>query len=102
MEARGFREAYDSIKENNAELIGVSPDSDETLKKYRAKMQLPYLLAGDPDKEIIKAWGINKRFGVKRVTVVIEKGGQVRNVAHHEFLIPKHISGALKVLKGMT
>ena len=73
MEARGFRKAYDEIRSLQADVVGVSPDSAPTLKRYVAENNLPFGFASDADKRIARAWGATRRItgGIKRVTFVV-------------------------------
>ena len=50
----------------DAEILGVSPDSTDSHKKFIAKHNLNIKLLSDTDKEMMKAygaWGLKKNYG---------------------------------------
>ena len=55
----------------------------------------------DQDRSISGAFGIGGR-RQPRITFIIGKGGTIADVSKHEFLIPKHISEALEVVKKLN
>ena len=69
----------------NAIVLGVSPDSTESHRKFIAKHKLGVTLLSDPDKKILKkygAWGIKKSYGkesegVIRSTFLISPEGRL-------------------------
>ncbi len=65
-EAQDFSDLSDEFKKLNCEIIGVSPDSIESHKKFTEKFNLKINLLSDSPKELIKsceAWGIKKNYG---------------------------------------
>ncbi len=104
MEARGFRVAYPDIQRLNGEVIGVSPDSKETLARYAAEKELPFLFAPDPSKDLARGWGITRRLtgGIKRITVVIAPGGRVHRVIQHDLRIHLHVRESLEALEELA
>ena len=62
-----------NISNANAIILGISPDSPDKLKKWKAKKDLPYDLLSDPDHEVLEAWGAwgEKRIFGAKVTGVI-------------------------------
>lgn len=88
IEAEEFSRDYQSFKELDIEIIGISPDSDESHLKFRDKMKIPYMLASDPENEISKNYGVYglKKFmgkeylGVNRSTFLVDKSGKVVKV----------------------
>jgi len=93
-----FRDVYDELSNLNCEIIGVSYDAANRNRDFKTAYRLPYHLISDNDKSIARLFGVT-RFGgflpfVKRVTFVIDTGGIIRNVIHHEFNIDKHFEQA--------
>ena len=62
-EAEEFTKDYDKFRENEIEIIGISPDSEESHLKFREKLNIPYMLASDKDNEISKRYGV---YGLKK------------------------------------
>ena len=85
MEACEFRDAFPRFGEMDAIVIGVSPDSIESHRKFKKKYQLPFLLLSDPDHELANAFGVwkeksmygRKYMGIERTTVIIDRKGRV-------------------------
>ena len=63
IQAGEFTEIYEKYRENEIEIIGISPDSDESHIKFREKMNIPYMLASDKDNLISKKYGV---YGLKK------------------------------------
>ncbi len=53
-EMERFSEIYDQIKENNAEVIGVSVDSISTQKKFAEKYGNKFPVVSDKEKEFVR------------------------------------------------
>ena len=72
-------------------MIGISPDSVDSLIKFAEKESLNYTLASDQDKRVMKeygAYGMKMNYGkevegVIRSTVVVGKDGNVVHSAYN-------------------
>lgn len=79
-EACDFRDNFNRLK-NKAIVIGISPDSILSHKKFQEKQGLNFILGSDPEHKILEAfdaWGEKsmygkKYFGVIRSTFLIGK-----------------------------
>lgn len=84
-EANEFGELYDDFKEIDTVILGVSPDSIESHKKFIKKQDIPFLLLSDDEKEVAKKYGVYKEKGVlskiglglERSTFIIDKEGKL-------------------------
>jgi peroxiredoxin Q/BCP len=84
-EACEFRDAYDEFRERGADVLGVSPDTEASHAKFKAKHELPFTLLADPEHEVAEAYGVwtersmygRKFIGIKRSTFVIDADGNV-------------------------
>ncbi len=108
-EACNFRDEFPGFKKLKAVIIGVSPDSVESHKKFAEKYNLPFTLLSDEKKQVLEKYGVwkeksmygRKYMGVERSTFIIDKTGKVRKifrkvkVANHN----KEVMEALKELK---
>ena len=56
MQACKFRDAYDQVQAKNAVVLGVSPDSVESHRKFREALELPFNLLSDPNFDVIKEY----------------------------------------------
>lgn len=87
-EACNLRDNYSELANKGYEIIGVSPDSEESHQKFVSKYSLPFTLIADEDKSIMKAygaWGLKKMYGkeyegVLRTTYVIDENGEILKV----------------------
>ncbi len=69
-------------------MLGVSPDSVESHKKFRDKYELNFPLLADTDKKIVEAYGVwkeksmygKKYMGVERTTFVIDQAGKISHI----------------------
>ena len=84
-EACEFRDAYDRFREQGVEILGVSPDTEASHRKFKSKYELPFTLLADPDHEVAEAYDVWKEkrnygktyHGVERSTFVIDADGKI-------------------------
>ena len=84
-EACDFTETFNDYKKLNATVLGVSPDSTESHRRFIEKQNLGITLLSDPDKKVHKAygaWGLKKNYGkeyegVIRSTFIISPDGKI-------------------------
>lgn len=87
-EACSFRDAFAKFKKRGITVLGVSPDSETSHKKFEAKYKLPFTLLSDADRSIAEAYGVwgEKKFmgrtymGVHRTTFLIDEKGKIKKV----------------------
>lgn len=87
-EACNLRDNYDDLLEKGFRIVGVSADDIESHKKFKTKYKLPFPLVADPDKTIIKAYGVwgKKKFmgreytGILRTTFIISESGDIEKI----------------------
>jgi peroxiredoxin Q/BCP len=69
-------------------VLGVSPDSAESHRKFKVKYHLPVTLLADEDHAIAEAYGVwveknifgLKRMGIARTTFLIDPKGKISQV----------------------
>jgi peroxiredoxin Q/BCP len=87
-EACDFTSGIKDFEKLEAVILGCSPNSAESHRKFIAKYKLKVRLLSDPKHEVMEAYGAwgekvlygKKSVGVIRSTVIIDPEG---NVAHH-------------------
>lgn len=87
-EAMEFTRDYNKFKEAGIEIVGVSPDNEESHQKFRQKMGIPYQLVADIENKVSKDYGVyglknfmgREYMGVNRSTFLIDKTGKVVKV----------------------
>ncbi|MCE1174792.1 MAG: thioredoxin-dependent thiol peroxidase [Propionibacteriales bacterium] len=85
IEAKDFSEAVDQFAGAGYQVVGVSPDAPTKLAKFRDKEQLTFPLLGDPDREVLDAYGA---YGSKMLY-----GKEVTGVIRSTFLIDVDAAG---------
>jgi peroxiredoxin Q/BCP len=82
-QACGFRDRYPQITEQNAVILGVSPDNLESHRKFKTKYNLPFLLLADMDHRVAEAygvWGGPLQLGILRSHFVIDAQGRLEDI----------------------
>jgi peroxiredoxin Q/BCP len=105
-QACGFRDNYEVFTENNAVVLGISPDTPDKLAKWKAKENFPYLLLSDPDHAVAERYGVwgeksmygRKYMGIIRSHFVVDSDGNLED-AQVKISPKKSISEGLKRIK---
>ena len=66
-QACAFRDEFPRFENARAVVLGISADSPETLKQWKADKELPYDLLSDPQHKVIADWGA---WGVSLLKIV--------------------------------
>ncbi|MBN2086696.1 MAG: peroxiredoxin [Anaerolineales bacterium] len=82
-QACGFRDHYPKILERNAVVLGVSPDSAESHRKFKTKYDLPFVLLVDADHRVAQAYGAWSGPGMIRSHFVIDEKGVLADIQVH-------------------
>ncbi len=85
-EACGFRDLWKKFADRGVAVLGVSPDTPESHRKFTDKYRLPFPLLCDPDRKVMakyEAFGEKTMYGKKtqgviRSTVWIGPDGKVK------------------------
>lgn len=85
MEATEFSRDYKKFRDADIEIVGISPDDEESHQKFRAKMGMPYPLVADTENEVSKKYGVyglksfmgKEYMGVNRSTFLVDKSGRI-------------------------
>lgn len=87
-EACEFRDAYAEYAQAGVVVLGVSPDSPRSHKRFKEKHHLPFPLLADENHAVCEQYGVwgRKKFmgreyeGVLRTTFLIDPQGQIVQV----------------------
>lgn len=90
-QACGFRDSYPDVQEQNAVVLGVSPDDESSHVKFKNKYSLPFPLLVDEDHSISEAYGVwgeksmygKKYMGVTRSHFVIDEAGKILDARYN-------------------
>ena len=85
VEAEGFRDLYDEFKKLGAEIVGISKDTVKSHIKFKEKLNLPFELLADPEREVHKDFDVlkaGKMYGKDvirtiRSTFIFDKEGKL-------------------------
>lgn len=103
-EACDFRDNMARLT-TGAAVVGVSPDSVASHKKFREKQSIPFPLLSDPDKKTAEAYGAygektmygKKGMGIIRSTFLIDEEGVVKK-AWRAVKVAGHVDEVLEEL----
>ena len=74
-----YRDGDDRLDELGVEVLGISPQSVDSHKRFRDKHHLTVPLLADQDREVIKAYGVGAPGGmVRRSIFIVDPDGVVR------------------------
>ncbi len=74
-----YRDAADRLDELDAEVVGISPQSVDSHERFRAKHRLTVPLLADPERRVIRAYGVLGPAGmVRRSIFIVDPDGIVR------------------------
>ncbi len=105
-EACDFRDFFPDFKKLKAAVIGISPDSVESHKKFVQKLNLPFILLSDEKKEVVQKYGVwkeksmygKKYMGVERTTFVINEEGKIVKI-FPKVKVDGHVEEVIRALK---
>ncbi|WP_138420824.1 thioredoxin-dependent thiol peroxidase [Aquibacillus sediminis] len=105
-EACDFRDHHESFADLDAVILGVSPDSEESHKKFIEKHDLPFQLLVDEDHKLAEdygAWKLKKNFGkeymgIERSTFIIDKQGVLQK-EYRKVKVKGHVEEALQFIR---
>ena len=102
-EATEFARDYEKFKAKNIDILGISPDGEESHSKFKEKMNIPYHLVPDTDFTISKRYAVygprkfmgKEYIGVSRTTFLVDQNGVIIKI----FNKVKPLGHSLEVLQ---
>lgn len=87
-QACNLRDNIGALREKGIVVLGVSPDTEKSHKKFEAKFSLPFTLLVDTDLKMAKAFGVwawkkfmgHEYWGILRTTFLINEKGKIDHV----------------------
>jgi peroxiredoxin Q/BCP len=74
-----YRDAADRLDELDATVWGISPQSLDSHERFRSKYELTVPLLADPEREVIRAYGVLGPGGlIRRSIFIVDPEGTVR------------------------
>jgi thioredoxin-dependent peroxiredoxin len=104
-EACSFRDNIKVMERKGAVVIGVSTDGVESHAKFAKKYDLPFTLASDETKKLVKKYGVwkeksmygRKYMGTERTTFVINEKGMITHI-FSKVKVDGHVEEILAVI----
>jgi peroxiredoxin Q/BCP len=103
-EACSIRDLHREIGRAGLTVVGISPQSPESHRRFREKYSLPFTLLSDENKEVIRMFGVDGPLGfwVQRVTYLIDQDRNIKGRVKAHFSIAEHeafIRKAIEITK---
>src|SRR5919109_4279177 len=84
-QACGIRDAWTEFADRGALVLGVSPDTAASHRRFKDKYELPFTLLADPDHDVAEKYGVwvertrdgKTSMGIERSTFLIDAEGRV-------------------------
>ena len=103
LESCNLRDNYSLLKKNGLQVLGVSPDDQQTQKKFEIKYKLPFPLIADNENKITGLYGVHdmkklfgrEYMGILRTTFIIDEKGIILKIFHK----PKNKAHAQEILQ---
>jgi peroxiredoxin Q/BCP len=92
-EACGLRDRFPTVSAAGLTIAGISPQSPESHRRFRAEHGLPFTLLSDEDKTVIRRYDCDGPFGlgVRRATYLVDEDGTIRDAVLADFRIGRHL-----------
>lgn len=105
-EACDFRDHIKLFNNKDVVVLGVSPDSVQSHKKFQEKYNLPFDLLSDESKKVLEKYGVwkeksmygKKYFGVERTTFIIDEKGKIKKI-FPRVKVEGHVKQVLEALE---
>lgn len=109
LEAKDFSSFAPDFRKLGIEVIGLSPDSIESHRKFSRKYDLAVRLAADEDKAVANAYGVwveksmygRKFMGVERSTFLVDKSGRIAK-SWRKVKVPGHAEEVLATARALA
>lgn len=102
-QACAFRDSIQLIRQQNAEVFGISTDEPESLQDFQKKHRLNFTLLADPDAAITEAYQVKMPLVkyAKRRTFIIDPDLIIRNIDEDvdPALDAQHVADTLQALQ---
>lgn len=91
-EACDLRDLHAQILSSGLRVVGISPQSPDSHRRFRNEHALPFMLLADEDKTVIAAYGVDGPFGigVRRATFLIDARRRIADALLADLMIGRH------------
>jgi len=99
-QAAAFRDQVALLRRSNALVIGVSGDDVVGLKRFAMLNRVNFPVLSDPDRVILREWGVLRGDRAERRTFVIDAEGIVAKV-YNAVAVARHVQDVVADLQQM-
>lgn len=91
-EACAIRDIHDDILSVGLKVIGISPQDEESHRRFKEEHNLPFTLVCDTDKVAIRMYDADGPlgFGVRRITYLVNQGQKIQDAMQANLQIGQH------------
>ena len=91
-EACAIRDVHRDLIAVGLKVVGISPQDTDSHARFRLQHNLPFILLSDPDKIVIRMYGVDGPlgFGVRRATFLIKQDRTIHDAVLADILIGRH------------
>ena len=91
-EACAIRDIHTDIQSVGLQVVGISPQNENSHSRFREEHNLPFALLSDPEKVAIKIFDVDGPFGVgvRRATFLISQDGSIKDTMMADVRIGRH------------
>jgi peroxiredoxin Q/BCP len=91
-EACSFRDLHDELLRAGLRIVGVSPQDSDSHRRFAEKYRLGFTLLSDPEKKVIRAYGLDGPLGVgvRRGTYLVGTDRRIRDSVLADLRIGAH------------
>ena len=91
-EACSIRDIHNDIQSVGLQVAGISPQDEDSHRRFREQHDLPFILLSDPEKVAIKMYDVDGPFGVgvRRATFLINPDRVIQDAVMADVRIGRH------------
>lgn len=91
-EACDLRDLHTQILAAGLRVVGISPQSVDSHRRFRDEHSLPFVILSDEDKTAVRAYGVDGPLGigVRRATFLIDRQGKIIDSVLADLRINRH------------
>src|SRR5688500_3585710 len=75
-----YRDQYAKVTESGAQVVAISTDDTDTLKRFKESLGAPFIFLSDPGGKVAALYGGAQDGHAKRATFVIGRDGTIGHV----------------------
>jgi len=91
-EACAIRDIHGDILSVGLKVLGISPQDEDSHRRFKEEHNLPFTLVSDPDKIAVKMYDADGPlgFGVRRITYLVNQGQKIQDAVQANLQIGQH------------